>query len=66
MGQCWIAFELSGEYLAASVFRFAENMPSQDVLDLYTLLLNDHEKAEDISTGQNGTMLFESLLEKNR
>ena len=40
----WLAFELSREYLAASVFRFVESESPSDAISLYRKLLQDDEK----------------------
>lgn len=37
-GRHWIAFELSIEYLAASVFRFVEHLPDAEVIDIHEQL----------------------------
>jgi site-specific DNA-methyltransferase (cytosine-N4-specific) len=37
-GRRWIAFELNSEYLAASVFRFAGDVPQRTVIEIYEQL----------------------------
>ncbi|ECR8654524.1 site-specific DNA-methyltransferase, partial [Salmonella enterica] len=37
----WLSFELSPEYVAASVFRFTDKNTSQDILqEMYNTILN--------------------------
>jgi site-specific DNA-methyltransferase (cytosine-N4-specific) len=37
----WLSFELEPQYLAASVFRFLNNMEATEVKNIYQILLND-------------------------
>lgn len=48
----WIAFELSADYLATSVFRFVANLPPNEILALYQRLLRDHEADVDTTALQ--------------
>jgi hypothetical protein len=41
LGRCWIAFERDRAYLAASAFRFIDELPAQELAPLWTKLHSD-------------------------
>lgn len=51
-GRRWLAFELNGDYLAASVVRFAEALPESELLTMYAKLCSNPEAAVQVSGAQ--------------
>jgi site-specific DNA-methyltransferase (cytosine-N4-specific) len=57
-GRRWIAFDSDAGYLAASVFRFAEHLPENEVVEVYERLRSHPEAAIRIKAPPQAKMGF--------
>jgi site-specific DNA-methyltransferase (cytosine-N4-specific) len=57
-GRRWIAFESNSHYLAASVFRFVEHLPEEEVVAIHERLRSDPHAAAHIQPPAQAKMSF--------
>jgi site-specific DNA-methyltransferase (cytosine-N4-specific) len=57
-GRRWVAFDLDADYLAGSVFRFAEHLPEDKIMEVYQRLRSHPEAVVRIEAPAQAKMGF--------
>ena len=63
LNRSWLAFELDHSYLAASVFRFLDYRPSEQIQEHFNALLNCKDLNADVDEFKKQLTLFEPNVE---